>query len=69
MQDPPRSPKDPKRGEKGSKKGSPGLAAAPGGMSMEATSGFEPLDRGFADPRLNLLATSPLPFPALLSIA
>ncbi len=26
---------------------------------MEATSGFEPLDRGFADPRLNLLATSP----------
>ena len=26
---------------------------------MEATSGFEPLNRGFADPRLNHLATSP----------
>ena len=33
-----------------------------GGLAgrMEATSGFEPLDRGFADPRLNLLATSPV---------
>jgi hypothetical protein len=27
---------------------------------MEATSGFEPLNRGFADPCLNHLATSPL---------
>ena len=27
---------------------------------MEATGGFEPPDRGFADPRLNLLATSPM---------
>jgi hypothetical protein len=27
--------------------------------NMEATGGFEPPDRGFADPRLNLLATSP----------
>jgi hypothetical protein len=26
---------------------------------MEATSGFEPLNRGFADPCLNHLATSP----------
>ncbi len=26
---------------------------------LEATVGFEPTDRGFADPRLNLLATSP----------
>ena len=26
---------------------------------MEATGGFEPPNRGFADPRLNLLATSP----------
>jgi hypothetical protein len=26
---------------------------------LEATGGFEPPDRGFADPRLNLLATSP----------
>ena len=26
----------------------------------EATAGFEPANRGFADPRLNLLATSPL---------
>jgi hypothetical protein len=27
---------------------------------VEATGGFEPPNRGFADPRLNLLATSPL---------
>ncbi len=27
---------------------------------MEATSGFEPLNRGFADPCLNHLATSPV---------
>jgi hypothetical protein len=27
---------------------------------LEATGGFEPPNRGFADPRLNLLATSPL---------
>ncbi len=26
---------------------------------LEATTGFEPVDRGFADPRLNHLATSP----------
>jgi hypothetical protein len=26
---------------------------------LEATGGFEPPNRGFADPRLNLLATSP----------
>ena len=26
---------------------------------LEAASGFEPLNRGFADPRLNHLATSP----------
>ncbi len=27
---------------------------------MEATGGFEPPNKGFADPRLNHLATSPL---------
>lgn len=32
-----------------------GLAA----KYLEATSGFEPLNKGFADPRLNPLATSP----------
>ena len=31
------------------------------GGEMEAASGFEPLNRGFADPRLNHLATPPLP--------
>ena len=30
------------------------------GYILEATGGFEPPDRGFADPRLNHLATSPL---------
>ena len=30
-------------------------------LKMEATGGFEPPNRGFADPRLNLLATSPSP--------
>ena len=29
-------------------------------MKLEATGGFEPPNRGFADPRLNHLATSPL---------
>ncbi len=29
---------------------------------LEATTGFEPVHRGFADPRLNHLATSPLKF-------
>ncbi len=28
-------------------------------QKLEAASGFEPLNRGFADPRLNLLATPP----------
>ena len=29
------------------------------GIFLEAASGFEPLHRGFADPRLNHLATPP----------
>ncbi len=29
------------------------------GDKLEATGGFEPPNRGFADPRLNHLATSP----------
>jgi hypothetical protein len=31
-------------------------------LLKEATGGFEPPNRGFADPRLNHLATSPLSF-------
>ena len=35
-------------------------AIPPPRQKVEAASGFEPLNRGFADPRLNHLATPPL---------
>src|ERR1035437_6873314 len=34
-------------------------AGSGGGRKLEATSGIEPLNRGFADPPLNHLGTSP----------
>ena len=36
---------------------------------LEATGGFEPPNKGFADPRLNHLATSPLKKSIKLSIS